>query len=61
MRQRTKLPISKPGRSEFKNFDRLMDVLLKAKPQKATPKIRVESERLATDHEGAGERLLPRA
>jgi hypothetical protein len=56
MRQRTKLPIPKPGRSEFKNFDRLIDVLLKAKPIKKPPK----SERPATDHKATRERRLPR-
>jgi hypothetical protein len=60
MRHRTKLPISKPGRSEFKNFDRLMDVLLKAKPRKLAPKTKVESERPTTDQEDGRERLLPR-
>jgi len=50
MRPRTKLPIEKPGQSEFKNFDRLMGTLLKAKPRK-TAKVEREPERPATEQE----------
>jgi hypothetical protein len=32
MRQRTKLPIPEPGPSEFKNFDRLVGILIAKKP-----------------------------
>lgn len=41
MRQRTKIPIPEPGKSEFKNFDRLVGILLtKPKPtaKKKEPK-----------------------
>ena len=56
MRPRTQIVIEKPGRSEFKNFDRLMGTLLKAKPTKKPPK----AERPATDQEATEERSLPR-
>jgi hypothetical protein len=56
MRPRTRIPIEEPTRSEFKNFDRLMGTLLKAKPMKKPPK----AERPATDQATARERRLPR-
>jgi hypothetical protein len=53
MRPRTKLPIPKPGRSQFRNFDRLVGILITKKPVKkeSTP------ERRATDQDALRERL----
>ena len=36
MRPRTKLPIPEPTGTEFENFDRLLKILVKKKPQPAT-------------------------
>jgi hypothetical protein len=60
MRQRTKLPIANPkGKSEFQNFDRLVDVLL-SKPVKSVRKEKLESARSTQDQEAAVSRRLPR-
>jgi hypothetical protein len=42
MRQRTKLPIPEPGPSEFKNFDRLVGILIAKKPPVKRAKAAVE-------------------
>jgi hypothetical protein len=59
MMPRTKLPIPEPGPSEFKNFDRLVGVLL-SKPVKSVRKEKLESARTSQDQEAAEERRLPR-
>jgi hypothetical protein len=55
MRPRTKLPIPEPTGSEFKNFDRLMGILLSKKVAK--PKGQTQKERPAPIQDN---RVLPR-
>jgi hypothetical protein len=55
MRPKMKIEVPKHGPSEFKNFDRLVGILLKAKRRKPTPKIERDPERPATGLEATQE------
>lgn len=61
MKPPIKLPIPEPGESEFENFDRLVGVLLKAKPRKVAKKGVQHEEHPATAQERTHRvRRLPR-